>query len=512
MKKEIIINSTSSETRIALLEDEQLVELFVERPENERTVGDIYLGKVRKVIEGMRAAFVDIGWNQDAFLHFSDVGSGALSLDNLAGGSLSEEDIELDDRGRAERAKLTVGENILVQIIKEPIGTKGPRITSQLALPGRFCVLMPGEKSIGVSRRVSDYRERRRLKTIANEIRPEGCGLIVRTVAENKEDAAVRADVEALYKFWKMIERKSNSSTAPALIYKDVSLASSVIRDLFTSDIDHLVVDSKQLYREIEEYLKHVAPNLLDRLSIYNGQAPIFDYYRIEAEIEKTLSRKVWLKGGGYIIIDHTEALVTIDVNSGRYVGKKNHEENSLQVNMMAARELCRQLRLRDIGGIIVVDFIDLWDEKNRKRVEDEMRREMKRDRAKNDIAPISQFGLLEMTRQRIKPSLIYTFNSPCPTCDGTGLVASKETVMTSIERWVKRFRFATRERRIRLTVHPDVYGYATGGLKSRINQMMWHSKLFITMVADPTVKIDTFNVWSFRQKREITGDYSQGG
>ncbi len=510
MKKEIIINSTSSETRIALLEDEQLVELFVERPENERTVGDIYLGKVRKVIEGMRAAFVDIGWNQDAFLHFSDVGSGALSLENLAD-SLSEEDIELDDRGRAERAKLNVGENILVQIIKEPIGTKGPRITSQIALPGRFCVLMPGEKSIGVSRRVSDYRERRRLKSTASELRPEGCGLIIRTVAENKDEAAVRADVDALYKFWKMIERKSNSAPAPSLIYKDVSLASSVIRDLFTSDIDHLVVDSKALYREIEEYLKHVAPNLLDRLSIYNGQAPIFDYYRIESEIEKTIARKVWLKGGGYVIIDHTEALVTVDVNSGRYVGKKNHEENSLQVNLMAAKEICRQLRLRDIGGIIVIDFIDLWEDKNRKRVEDEMRRELKKDRAKSDLAPISQFGLLEMTRQRIKPSLIYTFNSPCPTCEGSGLVASKETVMTAIERWVKRFRYSTRERRLRLQVHPDVYGYVTGGLKSRINQLMWRNRVLITMVADPTVKNDTFHVWSYRQKRDITNDYLQG-
>ena len=510
MKKEIIINSTSSETRIALLEDESLVELFVERPENERTVGDIYMGKVRKVIEGMRAAFIDIGWSQDAFLHFSDIGSGALSLENLAG-SISEDDIELDDRGRAERAKLTVGENILVQIIKEPIGTKGPRITSQLALPGRFCVLMPGEKAVGVSRRVSDYRERRRLKSIASSLRPEGCGLIIRTVAENKEDAAVKSDIESLHNFWQMIEQRAKTAAVPSLIYKDVSLASSVIRDLFTSDIDHLVVDSKTLYREIEEYLKHVAPNLLDRLSIYNGQAPIFDYYRIEGEIEKTLSRKVWLKGGGYIIIDHTEALVTIDVNSGRFVGKKNHEENSLQVNLMAAREVCRQLRLRDIGGIIVVDFIDLWDEKNRKRVEDEMRRELKKDRAKTDTAPISQFGLLEMTRQRIKPSLLYTFNSPCPVCSGTGLVASRETVITAIERWVKRFRFSTRERRIRITTHPDIYGYAVGGLKSRINMLMWHHRLLITMIADPKLKIDEFQVWSFRQKRDITSDFTQG-
>ncbi|MDK9698740.1 MAG: Rne/Rng family ribonuclease [bacterium] len=511
MKKEIIINSSSSETRIALLEDEILVELFVERPENERTVGDIYMGKVRKVLEGMRAAFVDIGWSQDAFLHFSDIGSGALSLDNLSG-QLSEEDIEVDDRGRAERAKLSVGENILVQIIKEPIGTKGPRITSQLALPGRFCVLMPGEKAVGVSRRVADFRERRRLKQIAAEMRPEGCGLIMRTVAENREDDAIRQDVMQLHNFWRQIENKSHTVPVPSLIYKDVSLASSIIRDLFTSDIDHLVVDTKPLYREIEDYLKNVAPNLLDRLTLYTGQAPVFDYYRIETEIEKSVSRKVWLKGGGYIIIDHTEALVTIDVNSGRFVGKKNHEENSSQVNVAAAREVCRQLRLRDIGGIIVVDFIDMWEDRNRKRVEDEMRRELKKDRAKTDVAPISQFGLLEMTRQRIKPSLLYTFNSPCPTCSGTGLVASRETVMTALERWVKRFRLATRERRLRITVHPDIYGYCTGGLKSRINQLMWRHRLLITMVADSSFKVDNFTVWSFRQKRDITTDYSQGG
>lgn len=509
MKKEIIVNSTTNETRIALLEDEVLVELFVERQESERTVGDIYLGKVRKVLEGMRAAFVDIGWNQDAFLHFSDIGSGALSLDNLSS-SLSEEDIELDFRGRPERAKLSVGENILVQIIKEPIGTKGPRISSQLSLPGRFCVLLPGEVVSGVSKRLLDGRERKRLKLLANELRPEGCGLIVRTVAEQKSDELIRKDVDTLHKFWKMIEAKANSSVAPTLIYKDVSIQDTIIRDSFTSEVDHFVVDSKQLYRQIEEYLRSVAPNLLDRLSLYTGKIPIFDTYRIESEIEKSLMRKVWLKGGGYIIIDHTEALITIDVNSGRFVGKKNHEENSLQVNMQAAREICRQLRLRDIGGLIVVDFIDMNDEKNRKRVEEEMRRELRKDRAKTDFVSISTFGLMEMTRQRIKPALLYTFKQPCPMCDGSGLIASKETVSIQLERWIKRFRAGAKERRIRITLHPDIYGFITGGLKSQINQIMWKHKLLITLVADSSYKIHQFQVYSFKQKKDITEDYNQ--
>lgn len=509
MKKEIIVNASPNETRIALLEDDVLVELFVQRDENERTVGDIYLGRVRKVLEGMRAAFVDIGWAQDAFLHFSDIGSGALSLENLAS-SLSEEDIELDDRGRAERAKLNVGDTILVQIIKEPMGTKGPRITSQLALPGRFCVLLPGELAIGVSRRVIDFRERKRLKVLASELRPEGCGLIIRTVAENKPEELIRKDVESLHKFWKMIESKANTSTPPTLIYKDASVSDSVIRDLFTSDIDRFVVDSKTMYRQTEEYLRNVAPNLIDRLSLYTGKLPIFDAYHIEPEIEKSLMRKVWLKGGGYIIIDHTEALITIDVNSGRFVGKKNHEENSLQVNIQAAKEICRQLRLRDIGGQIVIDFIDMNDERNRRKVEEEMRKELKRDRAKTDFEPISRFGLMEMTRQRIKPSLIFTYNQPCPMCEGSGLIASKETVVLQIDRWLKRFRATSKELRIKITVHPDIYGYLTGGLKSQINQMMWHHKILIILVADATLKIHQFQVYSYKQKRNITEEFMQ--
>lgn len=512
MKQDIIINSTTSETRVALMEDDALVELFVERPENERMVGSLYKGVVRKVLVGMSAAFVDIGHSQDAFLHFSDLGGGndLIKLSNEPSTEQSEDDMD-GTRRRWEGSDLKVGQEILVQVIKEAIGKKGPRVSTQIATPGRFIVLVPNEFFIGVSKKISSFKEKKRLRQIGGKFRPKGFGLIVRTLAEGKSDTELRADFDRIYTGWKKIEKTVAGMRGPGLVYRDMTMASSLIRDLFTPDVASLVVDSRKLFRELQDYLTDVSPNLVGKLQMYSDRQPIFDKYGIEAEIEKCLSRKIWLGGGGYIYFDPTEALVAIDVNSGKFIGKRDHEDNSLKVNMKAAREIARQLRLRDIGGIIVIDFIDMSEEKNRWKVFDEMRRAMRMDRSKWDIAPISPFGLLEMTRQRSRPSLMFSLREPCPTCDGSGLVPSLETVITAVERWIKRFASTTREHRLQLTVSPRVKTYLTGGLTSRINKIMWSNRIFISLEADDSFKIEELKAWSYKSKKDVTAEHLVG-
>ncbi len=512
MKQDIIINATTEETRTALLEDDQLVELFVERPENERMVGSLHKGVVRKVLVGMSAAFVDIGFSQDAFLHFSDIGSGndLIKLQSEPAVEQSEDDME-GHRRRWEGADLKVGQEILVQVVKESIGRKGPRVSTQISLPGRFLVLVPNESFVGVSRKVSSFKEKKRLRQIGGRIRPKGFGLIIRTLAEGKSDEELTQDLARMMSTWKKIAQAVLASRGPGLVYRDLTMASSIIRDLFTPGVNSLVVDSRKLFKELQTYLLDVAPNLVEKLQLYTDRLPIFDKFGIETEIERSLSRKIWLGGGGYIYFDPTEALVAIDVNSGKYVGKRDHEDNSLKVNLKAAREIARQLRLRDVGGIIVIDFIDMTDDKNRWKVFDEMRRTMKMDRSKWDLAPISPFGLLEMTRQRIRPSLMFSLRESCPTCDGSGLVPSIETVVTALERWIKRFTSQTHEHRLQLTVHPRVKTYMTGGLTSRLAKIMWANRVFITVNSEEYFKIDEIRAWSYNSKKDVAAEHLVG-
>ncbi len=493
-----------------MLEDDQLVELFVERPESERMVGSLFKGIVRRVMVGMSAAFIDIGLSQDAFLHFSDLGGGNDLLRVLDGEDHKAGDGEEvhGNRRRWDGGNLKVGDEIVVQVVKEPIGRKGPRVSTQIAIPGRLIVLIPNESYVGVSRKIQDYREKKRLRQISSHSCPKDFGIIVRTQAEGRSENAVKADIERVSRSWKKITKTLKSMKGTGLVYRDMSMASSIIRDLFSPEMNSLVVDYRKLYREILEYIEDVAPSLTDKIQLYRDRTPIFDFYGIESVIERSLMRKIWLNGGGYIYIDPTEALVAIDVNSGRFVGKKDHEENSLKVNLKAAKEICRQLRLRDVGGIIVIDFIDMADDKNRKKVFDEMRKEMRMDRSKWDIAPISPFGLMEMTRQRIRPSLLYTFREPCPHCEGTGLVSSMETVVTSIERWIKRYISVTRERRLSLTVNPRVHAYLTGGIQSRIARIMWANKIFITLHSDEEIRFEEFRCYSYRQKADVTENF----
>ncbi len=501
MKKEIIINSSVGETRIAILENGRLVELFAEQPENERMVGDIYLGKVVNVVEGMHAAFVNIGQSQDAFLHFSDIGDTLVDYKSF----VDFENVRNSPKAKTNRPIPKEGQELLVQIIKEPISNKGARISTEISLPGRFLVLVPHSDVVGVSKKIYSIKEKRRLKKLVREIKPKGFGVIVRTVAEGKDRNTLEADLDMLLKQWHTLERKLKRASPPALIYKDVAMASSVIRDLFTSDVNRVLVDSKKLYKEIIAYLGDVSPSLCNRVEYYRSNKPIFDTYGIENEIEKSLSRKVWTPSGGYIIFDHTEALVSIDVNSGKFMGRKAPEENILKINLEAAREIARQLRLRDIGGIIVIDFIDMLDPNNKKRLYDEFRRELRKDRAQANIAPISEFGLIEMTRERVRPSLLFTFSEPCPTCDGIGRVASKSSVLTKIDRWLKRYKAERKEWSLQLVVHPSIADYLTRGLISRIRRLMWKYRLKIEVLRDDNLKPDQFKVILKKSQKDIT-------
>ncbi|MGE5176669.1 MAG: Rne/Rng family ribonuclease, partial [Hyphomicrobiales bacterium] len=387
MRREIIINASPSETRIALLEDKHLVEVMVERPEAVRRVGDIYKGRVNAVLPGMQAAFVDLGLEKSAFLHASDLTPDDSDLDDL----FDDEEPEPSDRrggnGRGRRDEqaprieeaLKKGQEILVQITKEPIGTKGPRVTTQVSLPGRFLVLMPGHDHIGVSRKIEERGERARLKTLLRELKPKDAGVIVRTVGAEQGKKEFESDIRFLEQLWAKIAKQAQRAKAPALLHQEMEFTTGLIRDIFTEDVDQLVIDSAEDFKKIQKYLATYAPNLRARAKLYRGQAPIFDHFEIEPEIEKAMDRKVWLKKGGYITIDQTEALVAIDVNTGRFTGKKSQEETILKTNLEAAAEIARQLRLRDLGGIIVLDFIDMEDEGNKKQVADTLRQHLKR-------------------------------------------------------------------------------------------------------------------------------------
>lgn len=507
MKKEIVINSTNEDTRIALLENGKLVEIFVERPDNERMVGDIYKGRVRRVVKGMQAAFIDIGFEQDAFLHFSDIGEEVNQLFADIDVESMSENQKKNDIDPADL--LRNGQEIAVQIIKEPIITKGPRVTTELTLPGRFMVLAPNQDRVGVSRKISSVQERKRLRAIARKIRPKNFGIIIRTVAEGKDETVLKNDLQKLLKTWKKVEKEIKNAQPPKLIFKDLGMASSVIRDLFTSDVQRVVVDSRKMYREIYRYLKEVGSDLLHRLEYFKSRRPIFDVFNIESELQKSLQRKFWMNNGGYLIIEQTEALTSIDVNSGRYFGKRDHERNTLKINLEAAREIARQLRLRDIGGLIVIDFIDMELEENKLKVFNELKKELAHDRAVSRIAEISRFGLVEMTRQRIRPSLIYNINEPCPLCEGTGFVPTPGTVLANMERIIRRYVATDYDRRIIIRAHPQLIEYLNNKRISRRLRLMWKYWIKIDTEADPTLRPFEYRVIVKKTGEDVTEKFS---
>ena len=502
MHKEIFINESMGETRIAIQEDGQLVEVYVEKQDNHRMVGNVYKGKVENVLPGMQAAFVDVGYDLNAFLPFSEIGSDEYLIEENEGNSNRNnrsgkyDNIEVD---------LKKDQEIYVQVIKEPFAGKGPRVTTEVALPGRLLVLVPNASYIGISKKIWDKFERRRLKKIAQKLRIGNIGIIIRTVAEGKSEEHIENDYKQLIDNWNKIEHKANSENAPALVYEDLETASSVVRDLLTPDVEKIIIDSKRLYKKTQKYLEDISPSLLDRLELYKLKAPLFESFGIESEIEKLMRPKVWLKSGAYLIIEKTEAMVVVDVNSGRFVGKKLHEDNSLKINLEAAREVARQLRLRDLSGLIVIDFIDMKFEENRKKVYHELRKELRKDRAKVAVAPITEFGLLEMTRQRIRVSLLDSMSEECPTCYGSGRIISQETLITRIDHWLRRYKSKHRSLRLELQLHPQNAEYLSGEKKHILRGLMWQNFVHLKIKPNLDIPQDEFSFLRTKDGIDVT-------
>jgi ribonuclease G len=445
MAREIIANIEASETRVAVLEDGVLTNLFVER--SEPVAGNIYKARVNNVLPGMEAAFVDIGLERNAFLHVADIRTQRLE----------GEDVEewIGRGGIGER--LRSGQEILVQVTKEPMGTKGARVTTYVALPAHYLVLMPTVNYVGVSRRISSESERRRLRQIAERIRPEGMGVIVRTAAEGVEEKVLADDVAFLRQMWHRVLERARTNWAPALVYQDLRLIRRIVRDLFTEEVDRFVVDSAEEHSRIADLLGSFAPHQRDRLVLHSDQEPIFERYGIEREIDRALRRRVWLRSGGYIVIDRTEALTVIDVNTGKYVGKTDLASTILRTNLEAVSEIVRQITLRDIGGIILVDFIDMEKEDHRQRVLGALNEAVQRDRAKLHVIDLTSLGLVEITRKRVYQDLEEIMRIPCPYCEGRGRVLSPETMAVRARREVRRLVREAKAPAVLVEVHPHV-------------------------------------------------------
>lgn len=513
MLKEIIINSTPQQNRVAITEGGNLVDFFIDYPENRRMVGDIYLGKVARVLPGIKAAFIDIGMKHDAFLHFSDIGERTKEVQAM----LDEEgEIDEDDSPSHKNPRrgvrmingvpvLTKGEQILVQITKEPVSNKGVRVSSSISIPGRFCVLLPFDNKIGVSKKIYDYKERRRLRGIARSIIPNDYGMIIRTVARSQKEESLREDMNNLKATWDKIEGKAKAQEPPSLIYQDLNTTSSVIRDLFTKDVSKVFIDSKRLYKEIRDYVQIIQPELENKIEHFRPNESIFEAFKVEEQVRELYGRKVFLKSGGYLIIEHTEAMVVIDVNSGKYAANKEQELNSLRTDLEAAREIARQLRLRDIGGLIVIDFIDLEEDRNRRKVFDEMRREFRKDRAKVSVLPMSDFGLMEITRQRIRKNILQATTELCPACLGAGIITRKSHIVREIDIWLKRYKQKMVERSLILKCHPLVAKLMHEGLIQKITKLSFKHLLYLDIEEDKSLNADEFKFISKKTGKDLT-------
>ena len=425
MSNQIIVNVEDDQTRIAIVEDGKIAELYIENAENERTIGNMYLGRIRKVMPSIQAAFVDIGKEQDAFLHFSDVSNNLRELKTFLKRNPSRvEDVDVPKNRNNVRASnlLNRGQDILAQVTKEPISNKGSRISTDLSMAGRFLVLMPLQSYVAVSRKVTENKERRRLEALASSLVPDGFGVIVRTVAEGRDAKSLDKDLKLLMERWRRVEKKLSSGLrAPSLVHEDVDMASSIIRDQFSDEYDRILVDNKSLFHSIRSYVRAVAPKMVDRVELHDSNQPIFESSGIQGGADRAFKDRVELPSGGYLFIEQTEAMHVVDVNSGRSGRGKSQKQNSLDVNLEAARVIARQIRLRDLGGIIVVDFIDLRGDKDKKKVYDELKKRFDDDRAITKVLPMSDFGLVEITRQRLRPSITTTFSSSSGSQDEDG-------------------------------------------------------------------------------------------
>ena len=500
----MIINSSAQGVQIALLEDKKLVELHNEKADASFNVGDLYLGRVKKLIPGLNAAFVDVGFEKDAFLHYTDLSPFAKSLLKFTQLSINSPaasqpnfstftvEAEIVKTGKINEV-LGQKPNVLVQILKEPIAAKGPRLSCEISLPGRFVVITPFNDIIAVSRKIHSAEERKRLQKIIEAIKPKNFGVIVRTAAEGKNTAELHEDLNVLFSKWKSIQQNLSGAVAPAKILSEQTKATSILRDLLNADFNKIVVNDKQIYADTKAYIQKIAPDKAEIVSLYTGSASVFDHTGITKQVKGAFGKTVNLPSGAYLIIEHTEALHVVDVNSGYKSVSNNQEENALQTNMEAAEEIARQLRLRDIGGIIVVDFIDMKLPENKKKLNEAMENFMKLDRAKHAVLAISKFGLMQLTRQRMKPEMNINTQEQCPSCQGTGKISSTLVLEDEIEKNIS-YLSEQKHKSLTVAVHSILFAYLTKGIISKRRKWAWKYKMKLDIREDSTYHLTEFH------------------
>jgi ribonuclease G len=514
LNSELIIDSTPDEVQIALLEDKRLVEFNQEKKDNNFSVGDIYLGRIRKIMPGLNAAFVDVGYEKDAFLHYLDLGPQFPSLvkhmknvtsSKEADGLLNNFQLEpeLDKSGKIGSV-LNANQWIPVQIAKEPISTKGPRITCDLSLAGRYVVMVPFSNIVTISQKIKSSEERNRLKRLANSIKPRNFGLIVRTVAEGKKTAEIDRDIQDLLSKWNQFIELLRNSKPPTKLLGEMDRTSTILRDMLNPGFNSIVLNDQLFYEEVKSYIRSIAPEQEQIVKLYKGKSSVFEHFGIDKQIKSVFGKTVNLQNGAYLIIEHTEALHVIDVNSGgRSRGGSDQEKNALQVNIMAAKEIARQLRLRDMGGIIVIDFIDLHTSANKKELFDCIRSEMKHDRAKHTILPPSKFGLIQITRQRVRPELKIKTAEKCPSCDGTGEIKASILLIDDIKNNVRYILTEQNEKSVTIKVHPYIAAYLTKGLFYSSIRHKWQREMKRKIFIEPVTSYQLMEYHFFNRLGE---------
>lgn len=479
--KQIIIDSGISQNRVALLESGELVEYYMESRDSKRLVGNIYKGRVTNVLPGMQASFIDIGFEKNAFLYVKDA---ILKGNNSA-----------ESKNISIRDVVKNGEEIIVQVTKEPIDNKGPRVTKDLTFPGRYLVLMPFVDYVGISRRIEKEDERTRLKKLVDEIKPDNMGVIVRTEAENKNIEDIKDDLGYLIKLWNKINKEQHLGFAPKLLYKDLDLVHRTIRDMFTDETEEIIINDKDTFEQVSDFVELITPNLKKRIKYFDPGINIFNYYGIEKMLKKALNKKVWLKSGGYIVIDKTEAMTVIDINTGKYVGIKDLEDTILKINKEATKEIAKQIRLRDIGGIIIIDFIDMGDKKKEQEVIDLLSYELSKDKVKTSILGITGLGLLEMTRKKVRNRISSMLEQDCPYCDGTGKVYSYEAVISNFENEIKRIANHTNSEAVIIKMNYQIgkmFKNEKGDFLKELEKIM---KLKIMIIPNNEIHINDFQI-----------------
>lgn len=506
MSNELIINSTREGCRIALLKGRRLVEFHQDGGGHSFVVGDIHLGSVKKVVQGLNAAFIDLGYEKDAFLHYLDLGPQVQSLNKFTKLTLNRKhqstrlagfkmEPDINKLGKMSQV-LTKGQKILVQVVKEPISTKGPRLSCELSLAGRYLVMVPFSDTVNVSKKITDANERKRLQRLISSIKPEGFGVIIRTVAQGKDVKELDHDLRSLAEKWDAGMKALSKAKVRDKVIGEMTRANSILRDVLNESFDNILVDDKELYQEVKEFVKGIAPDKEKIIKHYTGRNKIFEATGVEKQLKTSFGQSVSMLNGGYLIIEHTEALHVIDVNSGNKSNKEdNQEDTALKVNLDAAEEIARQLRLRDMGGIIVVDFIDMRKIDNKRKLFAKMKEVMKDDRSKHTILPLSKFGLMEITRQRVRPELNIKTKEQCPSCNGSGKISASIQVSDQIENVIKYIFESQNEKKITLALHPYLYTFFTKGIMSR--RFKWYLKYFrwVSLVEDSSKALTEYEL-----------------